>query len=157
MITFERTTDDDLIKSIRTHPKIWPAFADDFTAAPEASYSALDTTQIGHLLVKYDGVLAGMFIFIPHNRICWEIHTCLLPDFWGRKAFEIASALAAWVWKETSCMKVFTVVPAYNRTALAFSRRAGFVQFGLNERSIMKHGKLQDQVMLGISRPQREQ
>jgi RimJ/RimL family protein N-acetyltransferase len=100
----------------------------------------------------YDGgELLGLWMFTPQNAVCWEIHTCLLPCAWGRRAGEAARRMAEWVWANTPCRRLVTAIPAYNRLALRFAEAAGMRRWGLNERSFLKHGELQDQILLGLS------
>ncbi len=69
------------------------------------------------------------------------------------RALKAMRALFEWAWKNTPATRVVTKVPAFNRIALRFARRAGMTQFGINETSYRKNGTDHDQVLLGVTRP----
>ena len=87
----------------------------------------------------------------PHNAICWEIHTCLLPNAWGERGRRAARLLPEWIWQHTPCRRIITNVPDNNRLALRFALAAGMTEIGVNAASFLKNGKLRDQTLLGIS------
>lgn len=150
-MTFERSDDYELIRKIVTHPKLYPHVSDDF------SPDACDYVPPGagpyliYLLAKDGDELLGMFLFVAHTGICWEVHTCLLPNAWGSRARLAAIGAAEWMFEHTPCRRIITNVPSYNRLALRFARSAGMKEFGINERSYQKNGTLHDQVVLGLS------
>lgn len=150
-MTFERTKDPELIRSVLTHPKVWPHITDDFSGSPE-SYEPPMHEAIVYLTVLDGDRLLGLFMFHPHTRICWEVHTCLLPHCWGVRAAEAAKGAAEWMWANTEAQRIITSVPAYNRLALRFAERAGMKQWGVNGKSFQKGGVLHDQIMLGLSK-----
>lgn len=148
---FERTQNPQLIREVLTHPRIWDAISDDFSPAREEFQPAMNEAL--WYVAVYDGAeLLGIFLFVPQSRICWEVHTCLLPHSWGIRATEAAEEVARWIWANTPCRRIITNVPAYNRLALRFAKHAGMTPFGCNERSYQKNGILHDQIMLGLSR-----
>lgn len=152
VMDFERTTDYELIKQIVTHPKVYPYVSDDYSPAPK-EWRPIESEAIWYVLVKDGEELLGLWTLIPQNAVCWEIHTTLLPNAWGDKGKQAARELADWVWQNTSCLRVITNVPEYNRLALKFAKEAGLETFGLNCKSYMKTGILHDQIMLGVSKP----
>jgi RimJ/RimL family protein N-acetyltransferase len=152
MISFERTDDWALIKQIITDRRVYPHVSDDFSPTPEA-YEPLQHESIWYILAKDDGFILGLWILIPDNFVCWKIHTCLLPGAWGHLGQEAAALLPNWIWSHTKCLRIITDVPEYNRLALKFAKQAGMEEFGVNERSYMKKGELQNLIMLGISKP----
>lgn len=145
-----RTTDIELIRQAMTHPKIYPHVSDDGSPAPE-DYEPPLSDVMYFLAAYYAGQFLGVFLFHPHNHVCYEVHTCLLPDAWGM-AEVCGKAAVAWMFANTPCQRVITNVPANNRLALRLSKAVGLEQFGLNERSFLKEGVLRDQIMLGISK-----
>ena len=158
MIHFERSTDYELIRRIMTHPKVWPKISDDSSPAPEDFYP-IESDMVWYVTVRDvhpDGIpaeLLGLWMFVPHNGVCWEVHTCLLPEAWGERAHRAARMLAGWVWENTPCRRVITNVPADNRVAFHFALDAGMEVYGTNEASFLKKGRLLDQICLGITRP----
>lgn len=150
-MTFERTVDYDLVRKIVTHPKIWPHVSDDFSGKPE-DFNPIQHEAAFYLLVKEEREVLGVFALYPKNRICWEVHTCLLPTSWGQRAKQAARDAMQWVFRNTECLRLITDVPEYNTLALRFAHMAGMTQFGVNPKSYMKNGILHDVTMLGISK-----
>jgi hypothetical protein len=161
-IRFERTTDMDLVRSIITAPSIWPHVSDDGSGAPE-DYRPVDHPAILYVLAWDRNELLGLFMFAPENSITLDVHTCLLPaavfpppdaqDAPSRSS-AAARGVIQWIWANTPCRRIVTRVPAPNRLALRFARNAGMMEYGRNERSWLKGGKVYDQILLGISKPE---
>lgn len=154
-MTFEVTRNFKLVREIMTHPRVYPHVTDDFSPEPE-EYRPLDHPGVIYVLVRDAGELLGMWVFCAQNGVCWEVHTCLLPSAWGARGKRAARAMAAWVWANTGCQRIVTAVPEYNRLAVRFAELAGMREYGRNERSYKKHGRLMDQILLGLSRPTQE-
>lgn len=148
-MTFERTTDYALVREIATHPRVFPFISDDYTPA---DWKPIESEAVWYVLVRYGEELLGMWTFTPQNAICWEVHTCLLPNSWGEKAKVAAREMAEWIWANTGCLRLITNVPEYNRLALKFAKEAGMEEFGRNPKSYMKTGILHDQILLGMSK-----
>lgn len=145
----ERTFDAEYIKYCLTHEKIWPHIHDDGAySAEDFEPSVIDNF---YWLSVIDIEPVGVFLMHKQNFICYEIHTCLLPEIWGRSQ-ECTALVIAWVFENTPCQRLITNVPAYNKLAARLARRSGMKQFGINEKSYLKNGTLQDQFMFGISK-----
>ncbi len=125
------------------------------TSARRRAISNLPNTAIWYVLAMDGEDLIGMWTFVPHNGVCWEVHTYLLPKHGFRRGREAARQMAEWIWRNTPCRRIITV-PRFNRVALEFARDAGMEEFAVNPRSFQKNGILHDQVLLGLSRPERE-
>jgi RimJ/RimL family protein N-acetyltransferase len=151
MVTFERSQDWPLIKSIVTHPKIWPMASDDFSPAPEAWEPIQDERVLNVIARDADEVL-GLWILVPHTKVVWQVHTCLLPSGRGKRGRAAVLKAIEWVWANTECLRIITEVPLYNSAALLFALWAGMDKFGVNPKSFMKNGQLHDVVLLGISK-----
>jgi len=158
MVHFERSFDYHLIRAIMTHNRIYPHITDDYSPPPE-KYRPIENDMMWYVLVRdiYPDAgneeILGCWVLHPHNTICWEIHTCLLPNAWGERGQQAARLLPQWIWENTPCRRIITNVPTTNRLALHFAFKAGMKAFGVNEASYLKNDKLCDQVMLGISAP----
>ena len=152
MIYFERSKDYALIRGILTQPSIWRHISDDFSPEPD-EYRPIESESIWYVMVWDGNELLGLWMFHPHNGICWEVHTALLPDAYGDRARAAAIGMTKWMWRNTPCRRIITHVPANNRLALRFAIEAGMEVYGTNPASFQKGGKLIDQICLGISRP----
>lgn len=151
-MTFERTHDAALIRRVLTDPSVYGKISDD-GCPPPSEFEVKDTQAACYVSVYEADELLGLFLLVPQNAVCWEIHTCLLPSAYGSLARRAAEGILDWTWTNTPCQRIVTNVPAYNRLALRFAEGAGLTQFGLNPCSYLKGGELFDQILLGISRP----
>lgn len=151
MLQLERLTDAGLIKSIVTDPRIYSRMADDF-APPAEEYVPPLPEQAIYVGLQVDGVVKGLWVLVPHSRILWEVHTALLPEVWGTTAREAAPMLLEWVWANTECQRLYTLVPAYARATRKFAQHAGMLECGKHEKAFLKDGELADLVILGINR-----
>lgn len=161
-LRFERTFDMDLVRSIVTTPSIWRHVTDDGGGDP-AKYRPLDHPAMLYVLAWDREELLGLFIFAPENSCTMDVHTCLLPaalfppadqpDAPSRSS-TAARGVIEWIWRNTSCRRIVTRVPAPNRLALRFARMAGMMEWGRNPMSWLKNGQLHDQIYLGISKPE---
>jgi RimJ/RimL family protein N-acetyltransferase len=149
-VAIERTFDEELIRKIVTHDSIWEWVSDD--GADKQNYKPPMHESCYWLLVKEGDEVLGAYFLHQHNFITYEIHTCLLPAAWGRKAKKAAKDVLFWMFSNTICMKVITNIPENNEKAMFYALRAGLQQEGLNRSSFLKNGKLLDQRVLGITK-----
>jgi RimJ/RimL family protein N-acetyltransferase len=151
LFRFERTTHQDIVTQIITHPAIYPHVSDD--GSPEVSeFKAPIAESIWHVLVWQEDELLGLWTLTAENAVCAKVHTCLLPTAHG-KAKEAVAEFGDWVWANTPFARVITDIPLYNTPARALALSAGMEPYGLNEKSFLKDGILHDQVLMGITRP----
>ena len=153
MLKIERTRDVALATKIITDPSVYPHVTDDGAPEPQ-DFIAVETESVFYLLLKEDEDVLGMWLVHPHNFITCSVHTCMLPEGRGKRGLEGARLCAAWVWENTQYRRIITEVPETNRLALAFAKKAGMEQFGVNPKSFQKNGTIQDIIMLGISSPE---
>lgn len=151
MISAERCFDVALIRQAIAHPKLYAQLSDDGCPSAEEFDVQLRDGLIFVAMRDGDEFL-GVFLFHPHNHVCYEVHTCLLPVAWGQRALECTKAAAQWMYENTPCQRIVTNVPVYNRLALRLARNSGMEQFGLNPKSFLKNGILHDQIMLGMNK-----
>lgn len=151
-MTFERTRDYELVRRIITHPKVYRwMVSDDAVSADE--YRAVEDEAVIYLLCKEGAEPLGLFMLIPQTSVCVQVHVCLLP--WARNgmAVECYRRGIAWLWDNTGFEKVIGFTPAYNFAALKTAEAAGLERIGVITKSLKKFGKLQDQVVMAISKP----
>lgn len=158
-LRIERSTDSALIKRVITHPAIYPHVADDFSPPP-AAYSA--EGLVGHpqvyFLAAWDGdELLGLGMFHAHNAVMYEAHTCLLPNAWGERGTRAARAAMRWIFGNTPCRKIVSLVPDGNVLAMRFAKRCGLRVEGLLTKSFLRGGKLLNQTVFGIEKCQQPQ
>lgn len=149
-MTFERTTDYDLIRRVFTHPAVYRHLGDDFSPAA-ADFAVNEHPDIWYVIARDELGVLGVITFIPQSRILWEMHLCLLPDAWGSRAAKMGDSLYQWVWTNTPCRRITGAIPATNRLAIRWARVSGMEQYGTNPRAFRKGGRLIDLVLMGIS------
>lgn len=152
-MTFERTKDLGLVRSILTDPGVWPYIGDDFT--PDRKAFAVNGDERIWYVLAIDGCkVAGLFMFVPESPVCWQAHVAMVRGVKPSITHQAGREIVAWIWANTSCLRIIASVPASNRAAIRFGLRAmGLKAYGRNRASFMKHGKLWDQVLMGTSRP----
>jgi RimJ/RimL family protein N-acetyltransferase len=149
-IRLELSRDFDVINRIMREPSIYPFISDDYTPAPEQC--DMTTSGMQFVLVHAGEELAGLYAMQFHSAIMLEIHTCLMPSFHGEFARQAARAIIGWVFSQTPCEKMITLVPVTNRAALRYAHRSGLKQEGCITQSVKRGGVLQDQILLGITK-----
>lgn len=106
------------------------------------------------LLASDDEGILGLFCLTQENTICWQVHVMMLPFAWGQMTTEATKNMFEWVWKHTECKRLVGSIPADNPLTIGLALRTGMEQFGINHKSFQRKGKLHDQVLFGISRPE---
>ena len=148
MVTIERTSDIDTIKSIVCHDDIYPFISDDYSPLA-TDYEPIIDDSIYWLLIKNSGVLCGLFMIHQSNGITCELHTCVLPEHRGSKTILYTKNLFDWVFSNTHYKKVITHVPSFNSAALVLAEKSGMTREGINRLSFLKTGHIFDQILLG--------
>ena len=148
MVTIERTSDIDTIKSIVSHNDIYPFISDDYSPLA-TDYEPIIDDSIYWLLIKNSGVLCGLFMIHQSNGITCEVHTCVLPEHRGSKTILYTKNLFDWVFSSTHFKKIITHVPSFNRAALLLAEKSGMKREGINRLSFLKTGQIYDQFLLG--------
>ena len=152
----ECSTDYALIASIMRHPRIYPWLGDDFYPCAE-DFSPNESPAVTYLLAFDDGELLGVFMTHPINGVLWEVHHCLLPSAWGRRARAAGKAYLGWLWHSTHALKVVGFTPSDNALAIRFAKSLGLVEIGRLRRSLLRRGVLVDLVIVGKDKPLEEQ
>lgn len=149
--SFERSTDWELIKSIATHRRVYPHISDDFSPKAE-DWNPVQDERVWYVIVREDEEVLGMFALFPQSKICWEVHTCMLPKAYGEKGRAATKEAIKWLFEVSACLRIVTQVPHYNVIALRYAIDAGMKEYGYNPSSYMKDGVLQGITLLGISK-----
>lgn len=157
-IASARTLDADILRQFYHDPDIWgPMQCDDGLNADDLDFDQIleDDSDNCHIFVTshLDNALAALFMFAMENSRCYSIHSALLQKYWGKGyAAAFGQSACRWMFNNTSCLKIITLVPDYNISALEMSMSGGMIIEGVNRKSFMKGGILYDQTMLGITR-----
>jgi RimJ/RimL family protein N-acetyltransferase len=152
MMCAEWLSDPVLIAETIRHPKIYPYVSDDGSPAADDFKPPVNDGRFAFIGLFDGDEYMGLFMIHAHNCATVEVHTCLLPSAWGRRAIEAAKTCTRFIFDQTSFVRIITNVPKNNPLALRLALKAGMVEYGLNPRSHRSGGVLHDQILLGISK-----
>lgn len=150
----ERTFDAEIIKSVMLHPDIWE------TCAEDGQHPAMfepETEADCWLNVLRGTSLVGMYNVHAHNSVTLEIHAQILPEYREECAKESSRQVLQWILDNApEYQKVIAQIPTLYPNVKHFTMNAGFQEEGINRLSYMKNGKLYNQWLLGITKPEIE-
>ncbi len=143
--------DAEFILDVLNHPEVNEKSRDDglYEINKENIELYLGSEFITILIADLDMVDIGFFLFIQHNVVTVELHTCFLPEYRGLKVFEAAQLAKDYLWG-TQYRKIVTQVPVYNKAAIFMALKCGFKKEGINKLSFLKDGILYDQYYFGL-------
>ena len=140
-----RTEDVEYIRSVFTHPKVYPYISDD-SSPPAESFEPVIRPDV-HYIRPEDG--GACFMYHPHSSVMWEVHSAVLPEFRSR-SHEFASGSVRWMAENTKAKCLITHVPAGNDAAMRLALSVGFLLVGIVPKSYLKSGVLLDQALLSM-------
>lgn len=149
--------DVEAIHSVLRHPDVFHPSCDDFCGGPlDLDFGPVLSSRpdIGCIGAYAAGQLIGLFVLIARSPILWEVHTGILPEHRAAHGAAAARALIHFLFSQTSCRKLITLVPEFNRPALVYAMRAGLRKEGVLTASFLKGGVLHDQTLLSINKEQ---
>ncbi len=150
MLTFERTSNLDLVREILTDPRCWRRMTDDQAPDREA-FNPVTKPGLEFVTATKDGRVLALFLLIERGTAA-EVHFCFRPEAWGQ-AEAIARAFVEWIWRETPIQWMIGPVPEHNRLALKLAEKAGFTRFAVERAAVRKRGRDYDRVLMQIRRP----
>lgn len=151
-------TDTRKVAGFLFHPDIFDAMADDHavnhmtTVGPYFKTNAAKTllgNGCFHFLQPAEHVL---FMFTMRTHTLFDVHTMILPEGRGKQAVRAARDAAAWMFDNTTCEKLETCIPVFNKAARIFARVAGMQYEGTSRRSFKKDHELHDQWVFGLTK-----
>jgi hypothetical protein len=147
---FQLTTDYNLVREILTNPQAYEHMGDDYLV-PREEYAVNIHPDIRYLIARNGSGNVGLFALFPRNCHCWELHVCMLPEAITPEKWEAARELAPWLGERTECRRLVAEVPRTNRAAIYYGTHGiGMRHVGTHPQAFMKHGKLQDLIVLGM-------
>lgn len=146
-----RSRDYKAIRTLATHPRIFPQICDDFTSDPKL-WKLPESEQVIYLLGADDQGPFGFGIFMPQTHVQFGAHMAFLPRSYGELALTAFKEMLAWMWTHTTARRIVGEIVRENKLAIRFARRAGFEIYGVNDKSYLRGGVLRDQFCLGISK-----
>lgn len=153
MIRLATKEDRDLVNSIFNDPAVIEHICDDASSGnrPFDFGPLMGTPESAGPFFLTNGSTAVCFL-MPMNGTTLDLHSAILPSSRGKQAIQIGHEVIRWIWENTRYIKLLTWIPASNVPAYAFARKCGFAVEGRATMSFMKNGKLQDQILAGLSK-----
>lgn len=151
MISFERTFDMDLVRSILTNnPRSYRAMGDD-ACPPLSEFKVHEDERIWYVIPRDGEEVLGVFPFIPVNAVLYDVHLCILPAAWGGRSVPAFRGALDWMFENSPARRISGAVSAENRLAIKLALRCGMEIVGGHPKAFLKNGILHDVVLLGIS------
>jgi RimJ/RimL family protein N-acetyltransferase len=154
-LEIHRSFDPDVIKAIMTNESIWKTCAEPGQKVDE--YEAEVEADCWLVLTNGESVI-GAYNIHPHNSVTLEIHAHVLPEFRAEYSARSGDLALKWILENApdKYQKVIAQIPSLYQNVINFTMAHGFVLEGVNRLSSRRGGKLYDQVLLGITRPEIE-
>jgi hypothetical protein len=147
-VEYCRTKDYSLVYGILTMDDVFEHMGDDYIGKPE-DFLVNRHPDIWYITACGSHGLVGLFSCFPSNRVCWQVHACMLPDAETREKWEAARELAPWLAQHTDCVRLVAEIPRSNKPAIHFAIRGGMRYVGTHPKAFAKYGKLQDLIIFG--------
>lgn len=144
----EKTEDMELVKSILTAKELYAEIAED--GSPSIDEYEPDSKNLYLLAKKGDDVI-GVFMLHSINSITYQAHINTLPQYWGERLDHFAWMAIDWVAKNTTALKMISVVPENCPHVIAATLRYGFINEGFSPMSIKRKGKIVGQFLFGLT------
>lgn len=139
------TTDAERIRSVFTHPAIWPHIGDD-NSPDAADWEPIIGNGVVYLMPDDD---LACFMLHAHTSAHWEVHSGVLPEY-RRESVALVRAGLEWMRQNTDAQVISTYVPRGNFAAAALAKACGFVKVGTVPKSIVRKGIATDQTIYAM-------
>ena len=150
-MTFETTTDYQLITSILTNPRAYECMRND--SSPKLEAFAVEPMRGVRWVVGWVRSVPVAAIMLIRNRKKAQIHFCIVPQAWG-VAHQIAEKFLGWVWRaDRQLQKLVALVPSHNRPVVKMAHRHGWRYEATAPNQGTKRGKPFDIMMFVMERP----
>ena len=137
----------EAVSRIFNHPKVYEWISDDTSVPPfvpdPAHFYLMNEEKTGVVRLEH------------LNGITCMVHIGTLPELWGRATTFVKEGIL-WLFENTKYSKIVSLAPENNRVAILFGRRCGFKEEGRITKSFLKNWTLYDQVVLGLSKYDKE-
>lgn len=98
-----------------------------------------------------DGEYAGFFRIAQITSVLFECHVCILKEHRG-ESDKYAYKAYEWILENLEAEKLILSIPEFNKAAITYAKKIGFVNQGYNCNSYKREGKLCAMLNLGITK-----
>jgi hypothetical protein len=132
-VMLRRAEDQDVetINAILNHPAVYPHATQGHDVGVLDIRGQMEAQNLHVLMIK-DGE-GGCIILDPYDDATLELHTCILPDFRGKAAEQVAAETLRFAFGDLGGLDLLTRVQISNRGADLFARQVGFVRISDEE------------------------
>lgn len=142
--------DFEPVAQVLSDPEVWPSISDDFSPVfdKEGCVEILSNDKI-YVLMPNE---ASVFVFIPINHILYDSHIAIKTDGRGKWGYDGTRRALTWMFEQTPCLKIVGRFNVNNIRMLWLAKLMKFTIEGICRKSLMIHGSLADQIMIGLSK-----
>jgi hypothetical protein len=151
----ERTFDTQLVREILSDEELRKRGG---KYIPVEAYDPENQQELIYLLVKDEDKVLGVILYHVFNHpICFQAHVNYLPKYWGSGLIKYTLESVDWIYSNTDCQKIVALIPEAYPEVIKHAQKAGLKIEGNIEKSIMVNDKLDNQVIMGGSKWQRQE
>ena len=150
MIALIPTDDMDTVKTIASHPDIWPRFAD---GVEVEDYHPCNDDCNQWLIIYVDSEIAGLIRVFCESTCAIEFHPYMVKSY-RKHVRDMTRLFFEWFLANTpeSIIKINIMVPECYTSTINASRKMGFILEGVMRDGYRLNGKVYNQIMSGITR-----
>lgn len=131
---------------MNTMEKCWQEMCED-----DSQVKVPDLINEYWLGILKDGVYVGFFRIAQITSVLFDCHVCILKEH-RRNVVEYAKKAYRWILEYLPAQKLMVSIPEFNKKAIAYSKKIGFIEQGFNSDSYIRNGELCGMIQLGITR-----
>lgn len=146
----KRTYDTELVRSILNNEELRERGG---KYVPVEAYDPENQKELIYLAIENKDEVIGITMFhIFNHPICYQIHVNYLPEYWGTGLVQYTIDSIKWIFENTECKKVVAIIPDSYPEVTKHAEKVGLEAEGYLRNSIMVNDKLDNQVIMGISK-----
>ena len=156
-VRIEECYDMDYVEEVLCDGEMWKRIAEDDQDIEDFTTEAINDNWRFLELLTPDGSI-GMFILHPVNVTTCKIHAHVLKKFREKYAVEAGWAMMWWMNNHlpVRVRKIIAEIPTVHQDVYHYTKKFGFIDEGVNRKSILIDGEVVDQYYLGITREEIE-
>jgi RimJ/RimL family protein N-acetyltransferase len=137
--------DFEYVQYITMYKEIYPWVANDIYVWNETKVKLyLINEKIYFLAPEKDGEKIGFYVFIPQSENLYELHGCILPQYWGEDNKQAYKEVEQFMFKETPCTKLIIGAPEDNIRLIKFAEKRDFKLMGILNKCFLRNNNFLD-------------
>ena len=153
MITLREIIDENIILSVLKTPCIFPRISSDGqTVENFVFYNKPDYLWLG---IYNDNELIGLYWLHPVSENTIQIHIQIFKKYRDKFAFDAGKAAVEWFLK-SDYKNMIAEIPELYMDVYTYTKKFGFVPYGINKESYTKNGAIYDEFILRLTKEEAE-